>query len=499
MSIAFARARVRARVALAALTAAAALAGCTIGPDYKRPTLTPPAEFRGQTVAEAPSLADLPWWEAFGDPVLKTLIQEALVSNYDLRVATERVQQARAQAMIARAAYFPAIGYTTNAQRSKQFEAILGISSNQLDTSGTNLFVGALQASWEIDIWGAIRRSNEAALAELLATEEARRAVLLSLVTEVAQAYFELTELDTRLTISKQTTAAYQGIYNLFKDRLDYGVVSELQTSRAEGSLAAAAATIPEVESQIAAKENQISTLLGRNPGPVPRGKSLFAQAAVPTIPTGLPSALIERRPDLLKAEQQLVAANAQVGVAKADFLPKLSLTGMVGKASPELSAITAGSSTIWSIAAGLAGPIFQGGKILGNYRAVVSSWKQARLQYEQTVITAFQEVATNLAALDKLTAAEAQQARSVVAFEKSVQLATDRYLYGLASYYEVLEAEQHLFPAQNAQAGIHLNRLLAYVNLYKALGGGWDVKNPDVAPPGSLGEPRAACAGSPC
>ena len=487
-----------ARVALIATALALGLAACTIGPDYKRPALTPPEEFRGQKVAEAASLADLPWWEAFGDPTLKALIQEALADNYDLRLATERVQQARAQSMIARAAYFPAIGYTTNVQRSKQFEAILGISPNQFDSSGNNLFLGALQASWEIDIWGAIRRSNEAALAELLATENARRAVLLSLVSEVAQAYFELTELDTRLLISQQTTAAYQGIYNLFKDRLDYGVVSELQTARAEGSLAAAAATIPEVESQIAAKENQISTLIGRNPGPIPRGRALFAQPAVPTVPAGLPSSLVERRPDLLKAEQQLVAANAQIGVAKAEFLPKLNLTGMVGKASPELSAITAGSSTIWAIAAGLAGPIFQGGKILGNYRAVVSTWKQARLQYEQTVLTAFQEVASNLVALDKLTTAEAEQARSVAAFEKSVQLATDRYLYGLASYFEVLEAQQHLFPAQNAQAGTHLNRLLAYVNLYKALGGGWDVRDPDRAPPGSIGEPRA-CAESRC
>ena len=487
------------RAVLLALTLAAGLAGCAIGPDYKRPALTPPEQFRGPSAAETTSLADLPWWEVFGDPALRALIQEALAGNYDLRIAAERVQQARAQSMIARAAFFPAIGYQGTAQRSKGFEAFLGINSDRLDSSGSNLFVGALQATWEIDVWGAIRRSNEAAVAELLATEEGRRAVLLSLVSAVAQAYFELIELDTRLVISRQATAAYQGIYDLFKDRLDYGVVSQLQTSRAEGSLAAAAATIPEVESQIAAKENQISTLLGRNPGPIPRGTPLFAQRAVPSVPAGLPSALIERRPDLLKAEQQLVAANAQIGVAKADFLPKLSLTGMLGKASPELSAITAGSSTIWSIAAGLTGPIFQGGRILGNYRAVVSIWKQARLQYEQAAITAFQEVATNLTALDKLASAETEQARSVAALEKSVQLATDRYLYGLASYYEVLEAQEHLFPAQNTQAGMRLNRLLAYVQLYKALGGGWNVKDPEMPPTAALDEQRAACAGPRC
>jgi multidrug efflux system outer membrane protein len=487
------------RAVLLALTLATGLAGCAIGPDYTRPALTPPEQFRGPSAAETSSLADLPWWEVFGDPALRALIEEALAGNYDLRIAAERVQQARAQSMIARAAFFPAIGYTASAQRSKGFEAFLGISNDHIDSSGSNLFVGALQATWEIDVWGAIRRSNEAAVAELLATEEGRRAVLLSLVSAVAQAYFELIELDTRLAISRQATAAYQGIYDLFKDRLDYGVVSQLQTSRAEGSLAAAAATIPEVESQIAAKENQISTLLGRNPGPIPRGTPLFAQTVVPSVPAGLPSALLERRPDLLKAEQQLVAANAQIGVAKADFLPKLSLTGMLGKASPELSAITAGSSTIWSIAAGLTGPIFQGGRILGNYRAVVSVWKQARLQYEQAAITAFQEVATNLTALDKLAGAVTEQARSVAALEKSVQLATDRYLYGLASYYEVLEAQEHLFPAQSTQAGMRLNRLLAYVQLYKALGGGWTVKDPEQPPAAALAEPRAACAGPRC
>ena len=351
----------------------------------------------------------------------------------------------------------------------------------------SNLFLGALTASWEIDVWGAIRRGNEAAIAQLLATEEGQRGVLLSLVSEVAQNYFELVELDQRLEISRQTTQSYQGIYNLFKDRLEFGVVSQLQTSRAEGSLASAAATIPEVEAQITAKENQISTLLGRNPGPIPRGEPLFSQHAVPTVPTGLPSELVERRPDLLKAEQQLVAANAQIGVAKGEFFPKLSLTGFLGKASPELSAITAGSSTIWAIAAGLTGPIFQGGRILENYRATIAMWEQAKLQYEQAVITAFQEVASNLGSLDKLAGAEIEQARSVAALEKSVQLATDRYLYGLASYYEVLEAQQHLFPAQNAQATIRLNRLVAYVQLYKALGGGWNVKDPQAPPSASL------------
>ncbi len=275
--------------------------------------------------------------------------------------------------------------------------------------------------------------------------------------------------------------------------------MSELQTSRAEGALYAAAATIPELKSQITAKENQISTLLGRNPGPMPRGTPLFAQPVVPTVPAGLPSALLERRPDLRQAEQQLVAANAQIGVAKAEFFPKLSLTGFLGKASPELSAITTGAATIWSIAAGLTGPIFQGGRILANYRATVAVWEQSKWQYEQAVITAFQDVASNLAALEDLSGAEAEQARSVRALEKAVGHANDRFFYGLASYYEVLEAMQRLYPSQNSQVQIRLKRLVAYVQLYKALGGGWNVEDPQSMPPGQTQPGRSACAAAHC
>jgi len=468
------------------VVAAAWLAGCAIGPDYVRPPLAPPERYRGQlTASEAASLADLPWWDAFGDATLQGLIREAILGNYDLRIATARVQQARAQTGIARAAFFPSIGYSGKVQRSKGFAAFLGIDNSAVDDrlDGSNLFLGALSATWEIDLWGSIRRSNEAAVAHLLATEEGRRGVVLSLVSEVAQAYFELLELDARLEIARKTTTAYEGIYRIFTDRLEFGVVSQLQTSRAEGALAASAASIPELLSQIASKENQLSTLLGRNPGPVPRGTPLFAQAVPATVPAGLPSALLERRPDVRRLEEQLVAANAQIGVAKAAFLPQLSLTGMLGKASPELSAITAGSSTIWSIAAGLAGPIFQGGRILENYRATIAASDEARFEYEKGVTKAFQEVSSNLVALEQLAGAEAELGRAVTALEKAVDLALTRYLYGLSSYLEVLNAEERLFPAQNAQASARLNRLLAYVQLYKTLGGGWNLEDAQALP----------------
>jgi len=479
-------------VALGLLGAALA-SGCAMGPDYKRPPVTPPEAFRSQTTpGETASLADQPWWEAFGDPVLRNLIQEALGGNYNVRIAAARVQQARAQAAVARSAFFPQIGYSATAVQSKGLQNILGIGSSDQST----LYLGGASMSWEIDLWGKIRRSSEAANAQFLASEEARRAVLLSLVSDVAQAYFELLELDTRLKIARDSTRAYQDTFNLFADRLRFGVASEMQTSRAEGNLAQAAASIPEIESQIAAKENQISVLLGRNPGPVPRGQPLFAQAAVPTVPAGLPSALLERRPDLLRVEQELVAANAQIGVAKSLFFPQLSLTGFLGKASPELSALTGGAATVWQAGGQLTGPLFQGGKIYQNYKASQALAEEAKWKYEQAVIQAFQEVSSSLVALEKLAGSEVEQSRSVKALEKSVQISNDRYLYGLASYYEILDSLQRLYPAQYAEAQIHLNRLLAYVQLYRALGGGWNLANPQQPPSATTAaEERSACA----
>ena len=455
---------------LTVVASAGLLAGCAVGPDYKRPTTTPPEMFRGQTdPAEAASLADLPWWEAFRDLTLQELLQTALANNYDLRVAVARVEQARALAAVAWGAFFPSIGYSGSISRSRGAASAVGVNPGESPPT-QSLFVGVFTAAWELDVWGRIRRQNEAARAQFLGTEEARRGVLLGLTSAVAQAYFELLELDARLDIAKRNTDSFQSTYNLFRRRLEFGVASTLETSRAEGALGSAAATIPDLESQIAAKENEISILLGRNPGPIPRGTPLFAQAVVPEIPAGLPSALLERRPDLLQAEQQVVQANALVGVAKANFFPQLNLTGFGGGASPELSAFT----NVWSLAAGLTGPIFQGGQILETYRANVAAWEQAKLQYEQAVITAFQEVASALTALEKLVQVEAEQARAVKAYEDSVTIANKRYLGGLASYYEVLEAQQLLFPAENQLAQVRADRLFTYVQLYKVLGGGW-------------------------
>ncbi len=459
------------------VVAAALLGGCAIGPDYKRPSVAEPPTFRGQVTAEAASFADAPWWEVFQDRSLKALIQEALRSNYDVSIAVARVQEARANLSIARSDLFPSFDYSGGASRSKIGAGGASIQGQPGGPvrSATSSYFATMSASWEVDIWGRIRRSTEAARATLLATEEARRSVWLTLVSDVAQAYFELLELDVRLQIARNSTAAYQRTYDLFLDRFNLGVASKLETSRALGALGDAQANIPQLESDIVAKENQISILLGKAPAPISRGKPMYEQPVVPTVPAGLPATLLERRPDLRQAEQQLVSANARIGVAKAEFFPTLSLTALLGTASSGVSPIT-GASTIWAGTGVFSGPLFNVGRTLGFYRASIAQWEQAKLQYEQAVLTALREVSDALTALSKLNEAEVGQDTAVRALEEAVEHATARYRQGLANYFEVLEAQQQLYPAQNTLAQIRRDRLLSHVRLYKALGGGWSL-----------------------
>ena len=456
------------------VVAAALLGGCAIGPDYRRPSVAQPPTFRGQATAEAVSFADAPWWEVFQDPSLKALIQEALRNNYDVNIAVARVQEARANLSIARSDLYPSLDYSGGASRSKIGPGVSGQTGGPV-RNATSSYFAAMSASWEVDIWGRIRRLTEAARATLLATEEARRGVWLTLVSDLGQAYFELLELDVRLQIARNSTNAYQRTYDLFLDRFNLGVASKLETSRALGALGDAQATIPQLESDIVAKENQISILLGKAPTPIPRGKPMYEQPVVPTVPTGLPSTLLERRPDLRQAEQQLVSANAQIGVAKAEFFPKVSLTALLGTASSDLSTVT-GASMIWTGSGIFSGPLFNMGRTLGFYRASIAQWEQARLQYQQAVLTALREVSDALTALGKLNEAEMGQDTAVRALEEAVEHATARYRQGLANYFEVLEAQQQLYPAQNTLAQIRRDRLLSHVRLYKALGGGWSL-----------------------
>jgi multidrug efflux system outer membrane protein len=476
---------------IAALLLAASLAaGCALGPSYKRPSVTVPEQTRGQVgPAEAASLADQPWWEVFGDDSLKSLIDEALRNNYDVRAAAWRVEEFRARAGIARSELFPQVQYQGQWSRSRQSEFVLPGSTP------VNLYDVNLGLSWEIDLWGRIRRLSEAALAQYLSTREARRGVLLSVVSEVAQAYFELRELDAQLEIAYRTTEAFQGTYDLFNRQLLGGVASELQVSRAEAALGTAAAAIPNLERQIVAQENLLSYLAGRNPEPIPRGRSLTAQALPPEVPVGLPSTLLERRPDLRQAEQQLVSANANVGAAMASFFPTISLTGSFGGVSPEVSDLFQAGKT-WSVAAGLTGPLFKGLRLKNQYDVNVAQWEQAKIQYESAVTNAFGEVSTALVAHQKLAEVEKQQARSVAALQEAVRISSIRYIAGLSSYVEVLDAQQQLFPAENALAQTRFSRLSNFVQLYKALGGGWDTGDPAwIRPPLDSSVPKTPTA----
>ena len=478
----------RARRAPAAVLALA-LAGCAVGPNYRRPETASPEAYRGQEgPTQAASLADLPWWEVFHDPVLQDLIHEALQNDYDLQTAAQRVELARNLVGVERSPLFPQVGYEADAARGKNT-----LFSTVSPGSGTgNAFLAALNASWEIDIWGRIRRSTEAARAELFASEAFRRGVWLSLVSSVAQAYFELRELDLELEIAQHTVASFQDTQRLFDRQYRGGVASRLEPLRAEAALAQAAAAIPSLEARIVAKENELSVLLGRQPGPIPRGAALVDQTVPPEVPAGLPASLLERRPDLVESEQTLAAANARVGVAIADFLPRIGLTAVYGSVSPELHNLLEKGTLAWSVAAQAAGPIFQGGRLYYGYRAAKAQWEAARLQYDQSVLIALGEVSNTLVARQKFAEVRDQEARQVDALRESVRLSTVRYLGGLSSYIEVLDAQLQLFPAENALAQAERDLLLTTVQLYKALGGGWwlDPATPSGPPPPAPAQP---------
>lgn len=455
--------------------------GCAVGPNYHRPSVSAPGNFRNApSEASTNSMGDLPWWEVYRDETLSGLIRIALTNNHDLRVAITRVDQARAVAKQAKAQFLPQAGYEGDVSRGRN--EFLG-SPNPAGPGGARtgdaVFAG-LSASWEIDLWGRIRRLNESARASLLATEEARRAVRLSLVAEVAQAYFELLELDRRLQIASRTTESFQHSAGIFNQRFEAGGASRLDTSRAEAALASTAANVPDIERQIVLKENQLCLLLGQNPGPVAHATMLQGQVTPPEIPAGLPAALLERRPDIRQAEQNLRSANAQVGVSLAEFLPRIGLTTFMGKVSPELSAFTAGTANAWSALGTLSGPLFHGGALVGQYREAKAKHEEAKLRYEQTALNAFREVADALVTREKLAAIRVQQERAVQAYQQAVQLSMQRYTDGKAAYFEVLEAQQQLFPAENSLARTDLNRLLVIVQLYKALGGGWEPETPE-------------------
>ena len=440
-------------IALALFTSA-----CTVGPNYQKPALPVPEALYGAP-ATAQSYADTPWFDVFGDPVLRSLIEEALTKGYDVRIAAARVEEARARYGIAGAARYPEVDGEVRAGYGRQNEE-----------TGAALAANA-GAFWEVDLWGRIRRLNESARAQYLASEEGRRAVQLALAAEVASAYFDLRELDAELDIAKRTVAAFQNTFDLFDTRLRGGTASGLETSRAEALLATASAQVPLLERDIVATENQLHVLLGRVPGPIERGS---AEQPVPaSVPAGLPAALLLRRPDVRAAEQQLIAANANVGVAEAAFYPTLSLTGLLGVQSAELSELF-GAGRVWNVQAGLLAPIFNAGRLRNQRRVAVAQFDAALAQYEQSVTRALADASTSLVSLEKLGLAEAARERAVRANEEAVRLVNVRYDSGFSAYFEVLDAMQQLFTAQNSLARTRRDRLVALVQLYRALGGGF-------------------------
>jgi multidrug efflux system outer membrane protein len=464
----------RTPILVAALCAAVLFSACAVGPNYRRPETPVTESYRGQEPPEPTSIADLPWWEVFHDEVLQGLIAEALKNNYDLLTAIARVESSRGVLISTRSQMFPQATYEGGAQRSREF---LGFAPNRT----LNVFLGTLNASWEIDLWGRIRRATESARADLLASNDFRQGVVLSLVSQVAQTYLELLELDVELEIAHRSTKTFTETLDLFQRQFEGGIGTKLAVERGAAALAQAAATIPNTERAIVSTENALCILLGRPPTPIPRGTALTSQELPPEPPAGLPAQLLERRPDVLQAEQVLRSANAQVGVSIADFFPRIGLTALYGGTSTELEAVVKGAGNVWSIAASVTGPIFQAGKLYGGYKSAVANWEAAKAQYEGTVLGALRDVSDALVDAQKLKAVREELAKAVTALQEASDLATIRYTGGLATYFEVLEAQQQLFPAENQLAQTERDELLAVVRLYAALGGGWSVEDQPV------------------
>ena len=468
-----------------ALACSALVAGCMVGPDYSRPAVDAPAAFQFAPKEQADA-ADTAWWKQFGDPVLDALIDEALANNRNVKVAVANVDQASAVFTQVRSPLFPQLGYGASGARARSSEAGRSPLVSDLVANPQDAYQAALSVSWELDLWGRIRRQSEAARANLLATDEARRGVILSLVSSVASNYLQLRGLDAQLEVSKKTLGAYGESVKLFTLQFRYGQVSQMNVAQAQSQYETAAAQIPQIESQIAQVENGLSILLGRNPGRIERGKAIDDLVA-PAIPAGLPSSLLERRPDLLQAEQSLVAANAQIGAAKALYFPTISLTGALGSASPDLSDLFKGPARIWSYAGQLAGPIFTFGAVSGQVAQAEAAQSAALQSYQLAIQNAFADVDNALVSNAKGQEQVAAQQRLVAALSDYTRLARLQFDGGYAPYSTVLQAEQALFPAQLNLVAYRTATLGTSVSLYKAMGGGWV----DVAAARTTGQPR--------
>jgi multidrug efflux system outer membrane protein len=464
------------RALAATLTVAAALAGCTVGPDYERPQMVSPDQFRfADGPAQAQTLADAPWFEVFKDAELQGLIKEALANNLDLQVALARIEEARARAGIAKSYYYPQVDGVIDGRA----RGASGDDNAESEESVTENVGYGFNLSWEIDVFGKLRRQREAALALALAAEQNRRAVLVTLIGDVASTYFLLRELDLQLEIARRTLALNDETVAYFRNRLDGGVSNRLELDRIVGNRALTAASIPSIERDRGYAENWLSFLLGRPPGPITRQALSLGETLPPPIPAGLPAALLERRPDVAGAEQLLVAANADIGAAKALFFPTIGLTGFLGGMSGDLTSFIGGGGAIWSVGGSLLQPVFNAGRLKQNVAVMQARFDAAVAEYRKSALNGYREVANSLVTIQKLAEIREQHQIGVEALTDAADLARARYDSGLAVYLEILTADQELFARQLRVAETLGAEFRARAELYRALGGGWQTPTP--------------------
>jgi multidrug efflux system outer membrane protein len=465
----------------AGLLVASVLGGCAVGPDYTRPALDLPEKFRFED-PEARDVANTQWWEQFEDPVLDELIDSALANNLDVRIAAARVEEFYGALGVTRSGLFPQVGA----------EFVAGRDLIPPSTSASDRFQADVFASWELDVFGRLRRLTEASRADLLASEEGRRFAVLSLISAVASGYIALRTIDAQVDIARRTLKSREDALTIFEARHRRGAISELELSQQRSEYASALATVPRLELQQAQTENALAVLIGRNPGPIARARTI-EELALPTVPEGLPSELLERRPDLRQAELNLVSANARIGAAKALYFPSISLTGLLGSASNAIDDLFTGPAELWSYAGSVAGPVFTGGNISGQVAIAEARQQQVLFSYRKAIQSAFQEVDDALIAGHKSREELAAQTQGLEALRTYTRLAHMRYDNGYSSYLEVLDAERALFSAELDYARVKSDTYFALIDLYKAMGGGWVVDAAAAAP-----QPRVSLTTNP-
>ena len=448
------------------------LAGCMVGPDYLHPDIDTPAAYR-YADKEAKNLSNTLWWEQFQDPVLNELIRSALLENKDIKIAAARVEQFQGRYGETRSLYFPQVGLSTQGQRTRSPRDNGPVPLDSSVDPVFNNYQAILSVNWELDVWGRLRRLNESARADLLASEEGRRSVILSLVSSVATSYVTLRDLDRELEIARTTAKVRGDSYDIFKLRFGAGTISEMELAQNQSEYQRTLASVAQFEPLVAQQENLLAVLIGRNPGPILRGRDL-AQLTLPSVPAGLPSDLLERRPDLRQAELNLISANAQIGAAKAQYFPTISLTGLLGSVSNQLSNLFTGPAATWSYGVAASMPIFTGGGIAGQVQQAEAFQQQALLTYQKAIQSAFSDVENALVASSKSREQMAFQAGQVEALRTYAHYARLRYDNGYTSYIEVLDAERSLFDAELNYTRTRGSVFTSMIDIYKATGGGW-------------------------